>query len=497
MSSQSFSWRAEDLVSLGIEFQAKISEVNEQYRTRAQHAASEDEVGAIRQEHGSLLDAIQESFKQRVEEMSRAAAGGASIYSAELCGIDMDALVYEGDRAALTKLLSDPEFSAVVNQLLGDKKPYNARKELLVRGLKLTPGMAPLMYRVISHCTKALKLNKEIEVYVYQDAEFNAACFPPAKGKVLLMVTSSLLEKFTPRELAFVIGHELGHYLFEHTRFPVDYILHHGEGHLSPLHAMRLFAWMRNAEVTADRAGLLCCRDFDAAANAFFKLSSGITGTVLEFKLDDYLAQLGELQNEIDGADEEDSRDWFSSHPFSPLRVKALDLFHRSKRYNDLIGKPDEGELDNDELTAQTQALMSIMEPVHLRDDTDVGQAAQRYVLTAGYLVAAANGVVEPSELEALGEIVGAAMSQDAVDQLINRPIEETKQEVAELSEKLNNLMTPNSKLQLLRDMTVISYADGSVDEFEMECLYWLSENLQINPGFIDHVLHSAMAGMD
>ena len=187
----------------------------------------------------------------------------------------MDRLVYRGDRKALAELLADASFSSTVNRLLAELKPHNARKELLTRALKLTRGMMPGLYQVTDSCAKTLQLKVDIEIYVNQDSRFNAACYPPVKEKVLLVVTSSLLEKFSQDELAFVIGHELGHYLYEHTRFPVDYILENNGGSLSPLHAMKLYAWIRNAEITADRVGMICCRKFDVAANTFFKLSSG------------------------------------------------------------------------------------------------------------------------------------------------------------------------------------------------------------------------------
>src|SRR3990172_1950466 len=187
------------------------------------------------------------------------------------------------------------------------------------------------LYHVTDHCARTLKLNAEIEVYVNQDSRFNAACYPPMKDKVLLFLTSALLEKFSQQELAFVIGHELGHYLFEHTRFPVDYILQNHGGQLSPLHAMKMYAWIRNAEITADRVGMICCGDFDVAAHTFFKLSSGITTAAFQFNLKDYLAQLDDLQGEVSGQ-EADPQDWFSTHPFNPMRLKALD--RKSTRLN-------------------------------------------------------------------------------------------------------------------------------------------------------------------
>ena len=77
-----------------------------------------------------------------------------------------------------------------------------------------------------------------------------------------------------------ILEHEIGHALFNHFAYPTRQIMDIGQDYLSPLHAMKLYAWNRNAEVTADRVGLICCKNFEAATKSFFKLSSGITTSV-------------------------------------------------------------------------------------------------------------------------------------------------------------------------------------------------------------------------
>ncbi len=299
-SASAIEWRATNLVALGEELQSKVARVSEQFDQRARSARNPDEASRLRQRLGQLVESIQTSYRDRLERMSEnGSERDHSLYDHSLAGIDMDRLVYRGDRKALAELLADASFSSTVNRLLAELKPHNARKELLTRALKLTRGMMPGLYQVTDSCAKTLQLKVDIEIYVNQDSRFNAACYPPVKEKVLLVVTSSLLEKFSQDELAFVIGHELGHYLYEHTWFPVDYILENNGGSLSPLHAMKLYAWIRNAEITADRVGMICCRKFDVAANTFFKLSSGITSSAFQFSVKDYLAQLEDIRYEV------------------------------------------------------------------------------------------------------------------------------------------------------------------------------------------------------
>ncbi len=496
MTEAAIEWRATNLVALGEELRNKIARVTQQFEERAGMARSQDEASRLRQRLSQLVDSIQVSYRTQLDRMTgEKESGDETLYDNTLAGIDMNRLVYRGDRKALAELLADAEFSSTVNELLSDLKPYNARKDLLTKALKITRGMMAGLYQVTDHCAKTLKLNAEIEVYVNQDSRFNAACYPPMKDKVLLFLTSSLLEKFTQQELQFVIGHELGHYLFEHTRFPVDYILSNHGGRLSPLHAMKLYAWIRNAEITADRVGMICCGDFDVAANTFFKLSSGITTALFQFNLKDYLAQLEDLQGEVTGQ-EADPQDWFSTHPFNPMRLKALEVFIQGQAYHQLTGKTG-GRLTSEQVENQVSELMKIMEPTYLQDTGDVGNKARRYLLAAGFLVVGANGVIVRPEVQALAAVVGAQVSPDEIREMFGRPVPEVKELVQGLSKDLSALMTGVQKLSLVRDLIVISYADGAVDEAEVNCLVWLCENLGVDPRFIEQVLSSARRGVD
>jgi Zn-dependent protease with chaperone function len=62
-----------------------------------------------------------------------------------------------------------------------------------------------------------------LEIFVYPEPRFNAAAVKPEKGRLLLMVSSALLEGFEPDELRFVAGHEVGHYLFDHHAIPTGH----------------------------------------------------------------------------------------------------------------------------------------------------------------------------------------------------------------------------------------------------------------------------------
>lgn len=358
--------------------------------------------------------------------------------------------------------------------------------------MRLTPTLAPQLYAIGDTCKKALGLKVDIEFYVYQDTQFNAACYPPDDKQFYIILTSSILEKFSAKELCFVIGHEIGHALFLHHRFPANHLLNLGEDYLSPLHAMKLFAWKRNAEISADRVGLLCCNDFEAAGSAFFKLSSGVTTASLEFKLNEYIQQFVDIEKVINDS-EVDPEDWYSTHPFSPLRIKALEVFKDSLTYFNLQGKKG-GKITEVEMEETIAKMMSLMEPSYLCGESEHGKLIQNFIFWGGYLVTIADGKVDDEEIKALSSIVDAQIFATNYAQCQSQTEESIKKMLEEMANDMNNILSIMQKLNIIRDMCVISSSDGEIDSTEADILYGLAYLLNIKESFVDKVLDELTA---
>ena len=188
-----------------------------------------------------------------------------------------------------------------------------------------------------------------------------------------MIFSSSLLEEFNADELKFVMGHELGHHVYDHHAIPIGYLLR-GRERPDPKLALDLFAWSRYAEISADRAGAHCAQNIDAVARSLFKLSSGLTSRVVQFSLDDFVAQVDDMQIGDDESGVGSSMsDWFSTHPFSPLRVKALKLFERSELYT-----KQKGAISSSDMEVAVQSVPSLMEPSYLDAKTDTAVAMSR-----------------------------------------------------------------------------------------------------------------------
>ena len=290
----------------------------------------------------------------------------SSIYVTSPSDANLHAIVYDQDRYRLEEFLKDPLIQKAYTDLKWNNPIVESRKHLLKTSFRLTPKLAPTIYDIGARCVNSLRLKVNLEFYVYQDNRFNAACYPPTEDTIYIMLTSGLLENFNDSELAFVIGHEIGHAIFLHHTYPARAIMDIGKEYLSPIHAMKLYAWKRDNEISADRTGLLCCQNFNAAAKTFFKLSSGITSNSVAFNLGEYIAQYRDLEAVLSDTTQVDPEDWYKSHPFSPMRIKALELFEKSATYQDLTGKGG-GSLSEKELEATIQQFMSLMEPMYLK----------------------------------------------------------------------------------------------------------------------------------
>jgi len=381
---------------------------------------------------------------------------------------------YQNDLDMYNALLKNKDVIRVNEMIdkMEEEGPMGTRRRLLATSVRLTRNMAPDIHKMADECVETLGMEIPLELYVYSSPQFNAACFKPEDGRLFVMFSSSLLEGFEGSELKFVVGHEFGHHVYRHHDIPIGYLLR-GQKRPDPKLALDLFAWSRNAEVSADRAGALCANDLNGVARSLFKLASGLSERVIKFDLDEFLAQVDEMATE----DEEPGRgapkeDWFSTHPFSPLRVHALKLFHESSLMK-------EGGTSREELEVGVHRLMSLMEPNYLESKTDTSTAMQRALYAGAIVVADADGEISEEEIEVFEKFFGKGeFGKD-----LNIP--RIKSHLEDRMEKLREVASETQRMQVLRDLCVISMADGSLHEKQRKALNEIALMADISPAFI------------
>lgn len=381
----------------------------------------------------------------------------------------------QSDAELEKKLFAEPEVRRVVERL--EQEPdLGARRHLLATSVRVTKDMAPRLASLMTACRAALGVDTPVETYVYPDSTFNAGCVRPEHGRVFVLLSSALLEAFDDEELGFVIGHELGHHLFAHHRLPVRMLA--GEDGVPGPVAMEVFAWSRFAEVSADRAGLVCAGGLEPVARALFKLASGLKGGLVTMRADDLLAQVGDIREELArqaSTDEKPRGDWFATHPFSPLRLHAAKAFAQSALF-------DGQGAARDELEAQVVDLMSLMSPSYLKEAGEGPELMRRLLLAGGVAVAAAHGEVGAEEKAALDKFFGPGTCERLNVEALKGDLE---RRAAAVKDKVPAL----KRQQVVRDLCVIARADGHVADDERQLLLHVAQAAGVDAALVERTL--------
>ncbi|MGH1343880.1 MAG: M48 family metalloprotease [Nannocystales bacterium] len=385
----------------------------------------------------------------------------------------------QADAHLYASLMNNADVRRAAEAALEDSEQVKVRRQLLSTSVRLTPTLAPELHKMIDTCKEKLELDSKFEPYVYPDSQANAAVVKPEDGRVFLLFSSQLLEMFDQGELTYVVGHELGHHKFGHHGLPVRAVLKGAK--VRHAVALQLFSWSRFAEVSADRAGLYCAGSIDAVGRGLFKLASGLRGTKTNLAVDALLAQMEEIRADgIATGNDGDRGEWFSTHPFSPLRLKAAQLFAGSEAMK-------KGGASLEQVEMEVGSVMGIMEPGYLKAKTDQGQALRRVLLAGGMMVAAASGDISEEEIDALDGFLGEGtvtgkLSVDALrDDLPSRV-------------RAANAEAPvMRRAQLIRDLCVIAIADGHADSKERAVMVDIAKQLEVDPALVDETLEASL----
>jgi uncharacterized tellurite resistance protein B-like protein len=406
--------------------------------------------------------------------------------------LDLDRIVFDGDRDLRASLMKDRDFATAVQESKEGAQALEVRRSMLLTSARLTPRLAPELFKSVKHCTEILGIKNEVEVYCSPDAHMNAFIVPPQQGRLCIGFSNVALERFDSAELRFVLGHELGHALFHHSEIPSK-LSPSENGHVSPLNTMRLHAWMRYAELSCDRVGLLCCGDFEAAARTFFKLTSGLSGA--QWLQHVTATALHYAAQEAENFGPGDEIDWFSTHPYSPLRVKALELFSRSKTYHRLVGS-NGGTLTEAQLEQQVAGIVELMNPGILSEKVSCKEELKEFLALGGVAIARADGSVHRSELNSLKELLGASAKERlAAAKAMND--EELGGRVRELATVLRIKLPPVRWLKTIEDLCSVALADGKVTGEEQGVLCVIADLINVTPSFVEETLQRAGRPLD
>ncbi len=231
------------------------------------------------------------------------------------------------------------------------------RSQLLGSTVKVKPDQFPSIYKIAAHCAEVLTVPVP-NIYIQNSPHPNAFTYG-TEEESFIVITSALVDHFDEDELKFVIGHETGHIQNKHVVYNTALmILTQGAGIflgwiIQPA-LLALRQWTRRAEITCDRAGLLCSTNLESASKSFLKLATGSHKLYPEMNLEAFLDQFEEGQEGFGRLGEA-----FASHPYLPKRIHALRVFAQSELYRSAASL-GAGGLDMEEVDRRTSDIIQI-----------------------------------------------------------------------------------------------------------------------------------------
>ncbi len=246
------------------------------------------------------------------------------------------------DQWILRSLNSTP-VKSVINKAMDALVSLEFGHEL-TNNVRITQESFPDLFEVLTRCTKTLEISTPDAFAASAGASFNAYA-AGTDEYAFINISAALCQFYTKEEASFVIGHECGHIASNHMLYYTMVRLMTGAtlsrlgyiGFILQLTAgIPLRAWSRRAEITCDRAGLLCCGSLEVAERALLRLVTGLAD-VDKVDIEDYLRRAKSLE---DYHRTSDIKGLFDSHPQIPKRILALRLFAESELYYTLSKKP-------------------------------------------------------------------------------------------------------------------------------------------------------------
>lgn len=266
------------------------------------------------------------------------------------------------------KKIIDVLDNPAINAVFGTVSDFGADQnfgQIIASAVPVNSNNYPREDEIVCSCSEKLNIRKPYTVISNVLPGINA-CTVGSDDEPYLILSSLLVKMLSKEQLKFVVGHECGHIAMGHVVYHSAVRTAGSFSRLIPVIgpvvfntiSFPLLAWERRSEITADRAGLICCEDLELAQRTLLQLESAFQNAD-NLDIDGYIEssrkylkrgtvrKLGELT---------------LNHPLIAKRMEALSVFAISECYFDIIGKEKPaGAISDQELEKNTESIISIL----------------------------------------------------------------------------------------------------------------------------------------
>lgn len=364
------------------------------------------------------------------------------------------------------------------------------REKLIKEGIRLTERLSPRIYSLFDEVCRALELTTRAEVFCLPSPEINAFAvldISEAGTRSLIGVTAAALERLEDAELKSILGHELGHVLFGNDRLMALGATGKNNPDVTVLPAFgeSLFLrWLKKAEISADRVGLLASRDARASATSLLKATFGLSERNLNLDIEALVSQIDEIKGHPEMMEET-----FSSHPLLPIRLKALDLFSKSAKAC-RNGYPALAiDLMSDE--AMESAVEDLVRLTRRYPYKPIYRAMMQVVALAGALLLAADGEVSDEEVKILVQIMHQWFTDEPEEEIVTGR-DEIMARLPDAIAVVRKDGDADDKGFILSRLAEVALADGALMDAESAVILDIAQQLEMPPKMAYRVMVGA-----
>jgi Zn-dependent protease with chaperone function len=270
-------------------------------------------------------------------------------------GIAYKSFSYSGDDEALQALRKVPGVPQLFEWIYKHVLDEYYRLWLSSDCMRCGKRHYPTLVRLLERACATLDLPVP-DLYTSYSPVFNA--FTSGVKQPFIVLHSSLVENFSPAEVSFILGHELGHIKARHVLYSsvaqfiiqflpmLEVLIPLKVGIIQIPLLIAMYEWLRRAEMSCDRAGQLAVQDSDVAVSALARLGGKLANLPQEFDLDSVVKQYHDAEDSdnavakilllLSGSGR--------THPFMVQRIYRLRQFQHGDKYQRILSGQYEKE---------------------------------------------------------------------------------------------------------------------------------------------------------
>ena len=344
--------------------------------------------------------------------------------------------------------------------------------------LKVSESVTPHLYKLLEGVKEALNFEHPVDFFVVSSSSLNAGayCYTSIDpdSPYIVQINSALIDVMSEKELCSVVGHELGH-LADENMFLKDIISfvfppdpQTGMPNLPLPLRYKFFLWKQMSELFADRYGYLAVKDLDACISSEFKLKSGLKLDKMEVNIPAFIEENRNILGHYINGKGLSLNDGYT-HPVSPIRIEALNLFANARTEKEL----------NDGMNVLIDAIARL-------NTEEIEDYMVYFMASAGLIMANADGQVTQEEIEHI------LLSMSSYYMFPKSILEQVSQgDCCKIfNESVQRILdiNPDMKADLFSYIVNLTVTDHKFDQKELDLMFQIGHQAF---GFSDEVIFS------